>query len=255
MYRLNRFNNACRRCNLSTGNSICGQSEVDFNEVELIVVSAFPGNQEVKDGISLSPGDKNSSKMNAGKFLRLCLHWMFDLDVEVPSELKPFSEKVFYTNAIKCNPQKGQIKTQINNNHLDSCKDWLKEEIDLFNRGQPILLAGSEACKSILGFKESIYNNRGIIHQYKNHPVVVTNNPIEWERGALKELVYGDKTIEDLDKLFSRYKNPKKTFIDSILKSKYWTPIPLGSGLWFAKQDLLKVKQLVLDNYRRAKND
>lgn len=254
MYRLNGIDSKCSLCKLGNYKAVFGQAESPPDKVALIVVSAFPGSSEVSQGISLCPQSAESKRlgkpMGAGEFLRLTFKALFDRDPEIPDELKPFEQHVFFTNAIKCNPQRGKDKTNITPAMIKTCRDaWLIPEIQQFDPRTPILLAAGEAVKSVLGKEYSLHTSRRQIHQVNDHPVVVTMNPIEAERGLIKELKNPEAAFEDLEKLFLKVKNPGKK-VNQLLNSHYWkteegTPL-LGSIPWHWQKDMKLIKQEVL---------
>lgn len=166
---------SCTRCILSQGRKhppIPGCSPCPMGEVRLVVVSAYPGAEEVKSGQSLSPSTGRT--VNAGKILET---YMQKLSRELGYDLYHLT---YRTNAMKCPPKgkKGDKLTEPRN----ICKGWLMAEIEEVPAGVPILLAGSDAVQSILG--KTLFDSRGVVHYYGNHPVVVTVNPIEVERSA-----------------------------------------------------------------------
>lgn len=225
MYRPNGMDSKCQRCTLCTGKSIHGQSNVPMDRVLLLLVSAYPSTEEVKQGITLAPSPK---LMNAGKYCRMALGSVFDSDPFF-EKFKPFEDRVFFTNAIRCSPLVKKEKKEVKRIHLDTCRYWLDKEISHINDGVPILLASSEAVKSMLGFKESLYSNRRkVFTLYKNHPAVVTTNPIEPAR-------YHPKDVKV-------YKKRKGGF--GIKESFMMKPF-FGSPPYWFKQDLLLVKDLV----------
>lgn len=165
----------CTRCPLSQGRKhapIPGYSPCPMGEVRLIVVSAYPGTEEVKSGQSLFPSPTHT--MNAGKILQT---YMQKMSQELGYDLY---HRTYRTNAMKCPPKgkKGDKLTEPRN----ICKAWLMAEIEEVPAGVPILLAGTDAVQSILG--KGLYESRNIVHRYGNHPVVVTMNPIEVERAT-----------------------------------------------------------------------
>lgn len=174
MYRANGFDEECARCNLSCKVAVPGQAEVPLNEVKLIVISAYPGNEEMKKGATLVPSDK---EVNAGRYLRLKIKSRFDKNDSIPEAYKPFERYVFFTNALKCPFTPNEtIDTAIR-----SCKHWLDIELDQLPPKAPILIAASQALHSLLG-KQSLYKAREKVLRYKDHPCIVTPNPIEGVR-------------------------------------------------------------------------
>lgn len=233
MYRPNGMDPKCARCSLTTGKSIHGQSEVPMDQVLLVLVSAYPSTEEIKQGITLAPSPK---LMNAGKYCRLALSSVFDNDPFFEA-YKPFCDKVFFTNAIRCSPLIKKEKRDIKRTHLDQCKGWLDKEMSEINSGVPILIASSEAVKTLLGFNESLYSNRRkVFTLYRDHPTVVTTNPIEPAR-------YHPYQVD-------LYK--KRNGAVGVKSTKMMKPITGSPPYWF-KQDLLLAKDLV-KNYIQNNN-
>lgn len=161
----------CQRCPLSTGRKhppIPGCSPCPMSDVRLVVVSAYPGAEEVRAMQSLSPSPKT---VNAGKILQTYLQRVFTEDLY---------HRTYRTNAMKCPPKglKGDKLTQPRN----VCKSWLLAELEEVPGKVPILLAGSEAVASVLGLP--LYESRSKVYQYGGHPVVITVNPIQVERST-----------------------------------------------------------------------
>lgn len=165
----------CTRCILSQGRKhapIPGCSPCPMNEVRLVVVSAYPGAEEVKSGQSLSPSTGRT--VNAGRILETYLHKMsHTMGIDL-------FHLTYRTNAMKC-PPKGKKGGKLVEPR-SVCKAWLMAELDEVPAGVPILLAGSDAVQSVLG--KTLFDSRGVVHYYGNHPVVVAPNPIEVERSA-----------------------------------------------------------------------
>lgn len=239
-YRLHTADGKCKRCDLSTGCSIFGHSYLPFSNIELIVVSAYPAAEEIKQGITLAsnqPKDK-MDLMNTGRFFRSFITYVFDQDPTFPSELKPFYERIFFTNMIKCSPMVRKEQREVKSQHINICKDWLEleiEEIEGYNFTVPILLAGTEASK-LLHKDMTVYANRRKVHHYKErHACVISLNPAEVLRYSLK-------TIKE-----------SKVLQDGRLRVQdvaYWKPIPFGESRWHFKRDLELIKEQVVLNYQ-----
>ena len=84
------FNSGCNKCALFNNQAIGGHSFGKINEVELIIIAAYPAMEEVKKGYSLAPNTKkeNIDKLNAGRYIEYSVLQTFDLDPNVPNELK-----------------------------------------------------------------------------------------------------------------------------------------------------------------------
>jgi len=161
----------CQRCTLSSGRKhppIPGCAPCPMPDVRLVVVSAYPGAEEVRAMQSLSPSPKT---MNAGRILQTYLQKLFTEDLY---------HRTYRTNAMKCPPKglKGDKLTQPRN----VCRSWLLAELEEIPSRVPILLAGSDAVTSVLGLP--LYESRGRVHYYGTHPAVVTVNPIQVERST-----------------------------------------------------------------------
>jgi hypothetical protein len=220
--------NECKRCSLSTGKAIHGQSEVPLKDVKLIVISAYPSTEEVKQRASLVSSTTN--KLNAGKYCRKAISAVFDADDRIPTEYKPFVERVFFTNIIRCSPlgERGK-KRDVTDTHIKQCNPWFDHELTQLPDGVPILIASSEALKALIG-ESSVYQSRGQLFNYKQHPVMVTMNPIE----PTRYLTYQ---------------------IDSLYKTKHGAIVPnkispmrpvLLSVPWLFNRDLIMVKEEVI---------
>lgn len=165
----------CQRCALSHGRKhtpIPGCSPCPMPDVRLVVVSAYPGAEEVRAMQSLSPSPKT---VNAGRVLQMYI----ELQVSKAVGFDLY-HRTYRTNAMKCPPKglKGDKLTQPRN----VCRSWLLAELEEVPAKVPILLAGSDAVTSVLGLP--LYESRGRVHYYGGHPVVVTVNPIEVERST-----------------------------------------------------------------------
>lgn len=246
----------CNKCSLNCKEgTISGQSEVPFSNVKLIVLSAYPGNREYKTGLSLSDNpdrkrtvpDSNKASVGAGEFLRFILAGTLDKSKEIPEEYKPIEEFTYFTNAIKCTPQHGKDKITVTEKHIKTCRDnWLIRELDMFPPKVPIFACASEAVKALLGTKESLYNNRNKVNYYKQHPVIVSTNPVDWEKYVMKYVPDIEESRQYVVKLMKNggIKKYKKK-IDQVIGVKKWSALP-GSPLYFVKQDLELIKQEVI---------
>jgi hypothetical protein len=220
------MNPKCTSCSLSTGKSIHGQSEVPLNQVLLVLISAYPSTEEIKQDMSLAPSPKY---MNAGRYCRSALSAIFDSDPFF-SNYRPFADYVFFTNAIRCCPLLKKEKRDITKGHIEKCRSWFDKEMTEINPGVPILIAGSEPVKSLLGFNEGMYDSRRkVFNLYKDHPTIVTLNPIEPSRYHPNDATVYTK------------RNGKSFGLKDI---RMMTPIT-GSPPYLFKQDLILVKDLV----------
>lgn len=227
-YRLPGFNSKCSDCKLSTGFAVGGQAEVPIDQVRLIVISAYPGRNEVKEGITLA-SKETSTSCSAGAFLRKCIKGTFNNN-SVPEHLREFYPYIYATNAIKCEKRANNVS----DTHIKACyQSWLRDEIDNLPQGVPILLAAGEAFKALFPGQGGLFKNRrrsDLI--YKGHPCIATLNPIEWERNHLR--ITTETTVNKAGILI-----PVTTLM--------WKPAPVGSMMWHVKKDLEDIKRLVLE--------
>lgn len=238
---LPNFDPGCRACGLSNGCSIGGHSFGRISEVELIIVAAYPAREEVKKGYSLAPNQRrpNIDKPNAGRYVHYSSIYHFDWDTNFPDELKPFYNRIAFTNMIKCSPfSRTGDKLDVKDTHVKTCKQtWLEKEIaaiSQYNPTCPILLCGSEAAK-LLSSKQKVYTSRRKQFMYNNtHPVMVTFNPVEVVRYTAYEITN------------SRKNSKGKLLVEEIKPEK---PVIIGSTTWHWKQDMESMKKLVLANY------
>lgn len=243
VYRiLPNFEKDCRNCGLSNGQAIGGHSFNKISNVELIIVAAYPAREELKKGYSLAANSVRPKidKPNAGRYLQYSTIYHFDWDEYFPEELKPFYDKVAFTNMIKCSPfNKTGDKLTVSDKHIKTCKQlWLEKEIEtigMYNPTCPILLCGSEASK-LLHPKQKVYASRRKHYIYNNtHPVMVTFNPVEVVRYTPYEIV--ESRINTKGKMFVQSTKPEK-------------PVIIGSPIWHWKKDMESIKKLVLANYK-----
>jgi uracil-DNA glycosylase len=226
-YRVPNFNSKCNSCKLTTGYAVTGQSEVPLKEVRLIVISAYPGRNEVKENISLASKETEVS-CSAGAFLRKCIKSTFNNN-SVPEHLRDFYKYIYATNAIKC--EKGS--NNVSETHIKLCfQSWLKNEIEYLPSTVPILIAAGEAVKALFPKEGGLYKNRRRPLMYNRHPCIVTMNPIEWERNHMRITV--EKTVN-------------KVGVSIPVTTVMWKPAPVGSIMWHVKKDLEDIKRLVLD--------
>jgi len=245
----------CDKCALSCKDgTVGGQSKVPFSEVKLIVVSSYPTNKDYKSGQSLADnlerkGTPNSNKaiVGAGEYLRFCLGAFLDRSKDIPEQFKPIEDYTYFTNALKCNPQHGKDKITVVEKHIKICKDtWLTNELAQFQPTVPIFACSSEAVKALLGTDQSLYNNRNRVNYYKQHPVIVSTNPIEWEKYVMYFVPDIEEARQNVVKLMKSgaIKKYKKN-VDKVIGTSSWQALP-GNPLYFVKQDLNLIKQEVV---------
>ncbi len=237
------FDPKCEACALGKGGSeetpaVGPGGPNDLTKVKLIVISDHPGYYEMKhgypfysnDGERVPKQDRNGRPTslegwrNAGSLMRTSLEQMYQLDTY---------QEVWFTNAIRCDPGK---EKKIGAPHLRACTStWTINELSYLDEAvpnAPILIAGSEAFKSIeywateffrelkkLGGLSACRRRDDLF--WKRHPVVFTYNPASICRNEAR--------IEE-------------DFIQrgSILKVKAVRPLPvfIGSPLWMFANDL-----------------
>lgn len=253
-YTTPNFNSKCQQCNLGCGKGISGQSRIPFSQIKLIVVSSFVSSKEETIGMSLPDNpkrvgipDSSKSIVGAGEYLRCCLEQFLDNNKSFPLEYKPIEKFTYFTNAIKCSPQRQKDKITILEKHIKACRDtWLINELDSLPDRAPIFACGKEAVKAILGTKENLYDNRNKILYYKNHPVIVSTNPGEWEKYATKYVKDTELARQSVLKIVKMGKeNTYKKKIDRVIGSSRWKALP-GSPLFFVKQDLALIREEVI---------
>lgn len=176
--------------------AVFGQSKCSFSNVLLVIVSAYPGYYEVIKNESLAgvpPEEKNhrdifKARYNAGTYLRLVLHSIIDRDPDWPSQLKPFEQFVFFTNALKCPTSVNKESIPFKNSDIFTCsQNWLIPELESVPEEVPILVAASQALTALLpNIEGGIYANRCRELYWRRHPLRVTFNPIEAERNHLR---------------------------------------------------------------------
>jgi uracil-DNA glycosylase len=244
----------CKRCSLQCGESIHSHCFSEFVEAQAFVVSAYPGNQELKTGLTLAPyagWTKYSKRINAGTYLQEQFIELFDKDKVIPNTYKPFYDiSTIRGNAIRCIPRKGKEQIKVTSEHLDACRYWLQQDIRQLSNLTPILLCGKEAVLSLFGDRPnliggtkgkppSLYKLRRQIWFYNNHPVIITENPIQ----AVNSLRYSiiKETVND-----KGVPEPKTQQIE--------LPPPLGSTGWHFNRDLELLKLLILFKLDLADN-
>ena len=195
----------CEKCELSCGRAVPGAGPKDLAKIKLILISDYPGHYEKTYGFPQVPRpyayakedeeakSQGKSKRrrsafppaNSGEYIRWQLKRLFDLD--------PF-EEVYYTNAIKCPAEIGGTALTVGSKHLKACLPWLEQELDILDNDLPILIAGSKAL-AMFGYITTLKRNCSVMDyynqvpfMYKDHPVVVTHNPVTVARNSLRLL-------------------------------------------------------------------
>lgn len=254
----------CTKCSLKCNEgTISGQSEVPFSNVKLIVVSNYPGYKEYKTGLSLPDNldkkefipNSNIAPVSAGEYLRYCLTQTIDKSKSIPEQFKPIQKYTYFTNSIKCTPQHGRDKLTIKDTHIKKCRDsWLSKELELFPPKVPIFVCGSESVKAVLGIDKKLYDNRNKVNYYKDHPVIVSTNPVDWEKYVMRYVPDIEESRGYIVKLMKSGAIQKyKKRIDQVIGVKRWYALP-GSSLYFVTQDLNLIKQEVIKYINETSN-
>jgi hypothetical protein len=227
-YRARGIDSRCSKCSLSYPPSVFGQSEVPLEEVKLVIISAYPSTEEIRQGISLAPSSK---VLNAGAYCRKAISTVFDQDPNFPMDYKPFVMSTFFTNMIKCPAQVKKEKREVKIQHIRSCRSWLEIELEQLHPKVPLLIASSEAVKGLIGEEEGLYGNRNKRFLVGEHPALITMNPIEPSR-------YTTYTAKDFKRNREGVVLPKGLVMDKPL---------MGSIPWLFKKDLIEAKKMVLE--------
>ena len=234
------FNINCKNCSLKNGAAIGGHTFGKVNEIQLIIVAAYPAREEIKKGYSLASNkvQPNIDRPNAGRYIYYS-SLLFDQDPDIPNKFKPFYNHIGFTNMIKCTPfSRTGDKLTVSDKHIRTCKQtWLEKEIyniTIYNPTCPILLCGSEAAK-LLSPKQKVYSSRRRIYTYANtHPVLITFNPVEVVRYTAQKITEHKITTKN------------KFIVEKVTPQK---PIIIGSPSWHWRKDINTVKDLVKANY------
>jgi len=238
------FDSNCNNCALSCGSAIGGHTFGGLSNVNLIIIAPFPSREELKKGFSFAPNLKTESidKPNAGRFFQYSTIFHFDWDVHFPQTLKPFYDKIAFTNILKCSPfdSRGD-KVDIKDHYIRSCKiKWLEKEINViskYNPTCPILLCGTEAAK-LLHPNQKLYSSRRTVFTYNStHPTLITFNPLDISRYTAMDISSSSLNLKG--KL-------------SVQSTKPIKPVIVGSPTWHWNQDMILIKKLVVTNYNNV---
>lgn len=148
------FDRTCTGCAAQCGKAVPAAGPDDFTKIKLIVMTDYPGKFDLEQGWPQVPNSlvltkKDRAKKippgpNSGQFIRDLLTEMFGLCT--------FSE-VWFTNAIKCDPNFENRHLVVTDRIIRSCnKQWGFTEFALLDRfvpNVPILVAGSKALKAL----------------------------------------------------------------------------------------------------------
>jgi uracil-DNA glycosylase len=238
----------CRMCPVGAAYDpkpiqVFGQSSCRADEVKLIVVGNYPGGNDVRMNLSIAPDipvgynssprekiNHNLLKRSAGGYFRLMLRQYFSPEIPL------IEQYTYFTNAVKCMPKKlggkaGNFK--VTDSHAASCMQYhLMNEIALLPAGIPILLCSSTAMKAFFPKMEGgVALNRRHIYYWREHPVVITMNPVEAERGHMRHVVEDD-TVNGIH-------SPTRLRYGDVL---------FGSRPWLLAKDIQLIKELVLES-------
>ena len=144
---------ACRKCGLCEGrkNAVPGEGA---HQARLVVVGEGPGATEDETGRPFVG--------KAGELLDDILR-----AISLPRET------VFICNVVKCRPPANRTPQQ---DEIDACVPYLYRQLDVI---QPavILAMGSTAAGTLLKSKQSLGSMRGLVHDFRGIPLVVTYHP------------------------------------------------------------------------------
>ncbi|MBW3552478.1 MAG: uracil-DNA glycosylase [Gemmatimonadetes bacterium] len=143
----------CTRCGLAGS-----RTQVVFGRgdpaADLVVVGEAPGGEEDRQGLPfVGP---------AGKLLDLLL-----LAAGFPRD------RVYICNVLKCRPPSNRDPQA---DEVASCSPWLHRQLELI-RPKVLLAVGKFAGQMLSGSESSISRLRGVVHSYRDIPVVATYHP------------------------------------------------------------------------------
>ena len=143
----------CTRCGLAAS-----RTQVVFGRgdpaADLVVVGEAPGGEEDRQGLPfVGP---------AGKLLDLLL-----LAAGFPRD------RVYICNVLKCRPPNNRDPQA---DEVASCSPWLHGQLELI-RPKVLLAVGKFAGQMLSGSQSSISRLRGVVHSYRDIPVVATYHP------------------------------------------------------------------------------
>jgi len=178
----------CTKCELCKTRTNAVPGKGNFQS-DVIFVGEAPGRNEDKNGEPFVGV--------AGKKLSIALE-----------EAGISRDEVYITNVVKCRPPNNRVPTT---NERDTCKEYLKQEIDII-KPKLICILGNTAFNSILGGSE-IIKFRGKVVRKDNLLYFLTIHPAA--------TIYNQKLIDvlksDIVKLFDlikELKNNKEVLVD-----------------------------------------
>jgi uracil-DNA glycosylase len=144
---------ACTRCRLHAE-----RTTVVFGEgnpaADVVVVGEAPGQEEDRTGRPFVG--------RAGKLLDLLL-----MSVGLPRD------SVYICNTLKCRPP-GNRNPQAD--EVEACGAFLHGQLDAI-KPKVLLAVGKFAAQALLQSEETIGRLRGVVHQYRGSPLIVTYHP------------------------------------------------------------------------------
>jgi hypothetical protein len=247
IYRTPGCDPDCTQCELGIGQAIHSHCFSKFEDSKLFILSAYPGNQELKSNLTLCPYDNWNPKrknINAGTYLDQHFKLMFDKDPDIPNYLKPFYDiATVRGNAVRCSTRKGKEVIDVKDKHLSSCRFWLKQDIASLHPNTVIMVCGKEAVNSLFGDRKHLFGNsksipslfklRRQIWLYDKHPVVITENPAQVVKSLLSNITK-----------FTVDKNGLKLVKEAEIEI---TPAPYSTS-WHFNRDIQLVKDIILFN-------
>lgn len=143
----------CTRCRLHAERStvVFGEGNPD---ADVVVVGEAPGQEEDRTGRPFVG--------RAGKLLDLLL-----MSVGFPRA------DVYICNTLKCRPPNNRNPLP---DEVESCSGHLQGQLEAV-APKVLLAVGKFAAQALLGTEESIGRLRGVVHQYRGSPLVVTYHP------------------------------------------------------------------------------
>lgn len=235
------FDRTCDKCPASCGAAVPSAGPDNLAQVKLIVMSDYPGHYEVELGWpqvpnSVAQAGKKASKLekppNSGQLIRDLLQELFSLDSY---------NDVWFTNAIKCDPNHGKDSIVVSDRVIKSCnKAWTSNELELLDKfvpTVPILAAGAKALKCLQflygtgcasGTISSNLRHTGLV--VGTHPLVCCHNPATYAKSV--------SFFEDSVKV----SRTGKFEIASVYRSDSVIPAPMA----LFKDDLLLLKDYLI---------
>ena len=144
---------SCKKCRLCEGRKQAVPGEGAPN-ARLVVVGEGPGATEDETGRPFVG--------KAGELL-----------TDILGAISLPREQVFICNVVKCRPPANRTPQQ---DEIDACVPYLYRQLDVI-RPAVILAMGSTAAGTLLNSKQSLGSMRGLVHEFRGIPLVVTYHP------------------------------------------------------------------------------